>query len=74
MAKREEIIDLKITNSGGESVKSLREELRAAKEEALQMARAFGDFSPEATAAAAAGKAAYKNAPQSSRDYQQQRG
>lgn len=53
MGKITEIVDLKVTQSGDAgSVKSLREEIRMAKEEALQMARAFGDFSPEATAAA----------------------
>jgi hypothetical protein len=48
----ETIINVKATASGGGSVKSIREEIKKAKEEAISLARQFGDFSPQAQAAA----------------------
>lgn len=48
----EEVIKLRTETSGAESVKSIRQEIRAAQQEALQAARSFGEFSPEATKAA----------------------
>jgi len=48
----EAIAKIRADVSGGESVKNIRQELKAAKEEAQKLAREFGDFSPQATAAA----------------------
>lgn len=42
-------VDLSI--KGSQSVKSIKQELKEAKEQAIAMARAFGEFSPQATAA-----------------------
>lgn len=48
----ETIVNVKATASGGNSVKSIREEIKQARQEAVQFAREFGDFSPEAQKAA----------------------
>jgi DNA repair exonuclease SbcCD ATPase subunit len=52
MAKTTVAIDLKATTSGSQSVKSLKQEIREAQQEAVALARKFGEFSPEATKAA----------------------
>jgi hypothetical protein len=52
MAKTTVAIDLQATTSGAQSVKSLKQEIKEAQAEAVQLARKFGDFSPEATKAA----------------------
>lgn len=52
MAKQTVAIDLQATTKGAESVKSLKQQIREAQAEAIQLARKFGDFSPEATKAA----------------------
>lgn len=54
MAEFEEVINLKYKETGdpAKSVKSIKTELREAQQEALTLARQFGDFSPQATAAA----------------------
>jgi chromosome segregation ATPase len=52
MAKTTVAIDLKATTSGAQSVKSLKQEIREAQQEAVALARKFGEFSPEATKAA----------------------
>lgn len=48
----EEVIKLSTQTDGGKSVKSIREEIRAAQQEAIAAARSFGEFSPQATEAA----------------------
>jgi len=48
----ETIVNVKATASGGNSVKSIREEIKQAKQEAVQFARDFGEFSPQAQEAA----------------------
>lgn len=48
----ETIVNVKATSSGGDSVKSIREEIKQAKQEAVQFAREFGEFSPQAIEAA----------------------
>jgi hypothetical protein len=45
-------INLEAKTKGTESVKSLKTQIREATAEAVQLARKFGEFSPEATAAA----------------------
>ena len=52
MAKTTVAIDLKATTSGNESVKSLKQEIKEAQQEAIALSRKFGEFSPEATKAA----------------------
>jgi hypothetical protein len=44
----ETIININASTKGSGNVKSLREEIKAAREEAIRFARDFGDFSPEA--------------------------
>lgn len=44
----ETIVNVKATASGGGSVKSIREEIKQAKQEAMQFSREFGEFSPQA--------------------------
>jgi DNA repair exonuclease SbcCD ATPase subunit len=46
-------VKINASTGGTESVKSLKAQIREAKEEAIQMAREFGEFSPQATQAAA---------------------
>ncbi len=48
----ETIININASTKGSGNVKSLREEIKAAREEAVQFARQFGEFSPEAQKAA----------------------
>lgn len=52
MAKQTVAIDLQATTKGAESVKSLKQQIKEAQAEAIQLSRKFGDFSPEATKAA----------------------
>jgi hypothetical protein len=47
----ETILNVKATASGGESVKSIRDEIRKARQEAENLTKEFGEFSPEAQAA-----------------------
>jgi hypothetical protein len=44
----ETIININASTKGGNSVKSIREEIKQAKQEAMQFAREFGEFSPQA--------------------------
>jgi hypothetical protein len=44
----ETIININASTKGSGNVKSLREEIKAAREEAIRFARDFGEFSPEA--------------------------
>ena len=54
MAEKKISLDLEINKgSSDKSVKSIKTELREAKEEAIALARKFGELSPEATKAAA---------------------
>ena len=54
MAEKKISLDLEINKgSSDKSVKSIKTELREAKEEAIALARKFGELSPEATQAAA---------------------
>lgn len=54
MAEKKISLDLEINKSGSDkTVKSIKTELREAKEEAIALARKFGELSPEATKAAA---------------------
>ena len=54
MAEKKISLDLEINKGGSDkSVKSIKTELREAKEEAIALARKFGELSPEATKAAA---------------------
>jgi hypothetical protein len=58
MADKKVSLEVEITAKGGvgateKSVKSIKTELREAREEAMQMSRQFGELSPEATKAAA---------------------
>jgi DNA segregation ATPase FtsK/SpoIIIE-like protein len=48
----ETITNIRANVSGGESVKSIRQELSKAREEAINLSREFGALSPEATEAA----------------------
>lgn len=48
----EEVIKLRTETTGAQSVKSLRQEIKETQAEAIQAARSFGEFSPEATKAA----------------------
>lgn len=53
MAEKKLSLDLEVNKGGAEkSVKSIKTELREAKAEAIEMARKFGELSPEATKAA----------------------
>ena len=52
MAQTTVAINLEAKTKGSESVKSLKTQIREATAEAVQLARKFGEFSPEATAAA----------------------
>jgi hypothetical protein len=52
MAQTTVAINLEAKTKGTESVKSLKTQIREATAEAVQLARKFGEFSPEATAAA----------------------
>lgn len=52
MAEFEEVINLKTKTTGTDSVKSLKQELKEAKNEAIQAARSFGEFDPRALSAA----------------------
>jgi hypothetical protein len=54
MAEKKISLDLEINKGGSDkTVKSIKTELREAKEEAIALARKFGELSPEATKAAA---------------------
>lgn len=53
MAKTTVAIDLQAQTKGTESVKSLKAQIREATNEATMLAQKFGEFSPEAQAAAA---------------------
>ena len=54
MAEKKISLDLEINKGGSDkTVKSIKTELREAKEEAIALARKFGELSPEATQAAA---------------------
>jgi hypothetical protein len=44
----ETIININANTKGGNSVKSIREEIKQARQEAMQFTRDFGEFSPEA--------------------------
>jgi hypothetical protein len=44
----ETIININASTKGGNSVKSIREEIKQARQEAMQFTRDFGEFSPEA--------------------------
>lgn len=48
----EEVIRINTETKGGESVKSLRQEIRDATQEAVQLSRKFGETSPQAVEAA----------------------
>jgi hypothetical protein len=48
----ETILNVKATASGGDSVKSIRDEIRKARQEAEEFSREFGAFSPQAIEAA----------------------
>ena len=52
MAQTTVAINLEAKTKGTESVKSLKTQIKEATAEAVQLARKFGEFSPEATAAA----------------------
>lgn len=53
MSEKKISLDLEINQGGADkTVKSIKTELREAKEEAIALARKFGELSPEATAAA----------------------
>jgi len=52
MAQTTVAINLEAKTKGTESVKSLKTQIREATAEAVLLARKFGEFSPEATAAA----------------------
>lgn len=52
MAEFEEVINLSVKTNGEKSVKSIKTEIREAKEEAIQMGRKFGEFSAQAIQAA----------------------
>jgi hypothetical protein len=47
----ETVVTVNANTKGGNSVKSLKQEIKEAKEEAIRFSREFGDFSPQATAA-----------------------
>ena len=53
MAKTTVAIDLQAQTKGTESVKSLKTQIREATQEAIKLSQKFGEFSPQATAAAA---------------------
>lgn len=51
--KIKQVVEFELSVTGDQSVKSIKTELREAKNEAINMARAFGDNSTQANAAAA---------------------